>query len=97
MYVDAASKESSPSFAVGDVIQNHEGELILAFGELLDKSQSVTPVELFAIQVGIKYARQHNIKIHQIVSDSLLTVQAITRPEEDLSYVGQLHQILANF
>ncbi|XP_073291773.1 uncharacterized protein [Primulina huaijiensis] len=83
-------KEGFPSCAVGGVIRDHEGQPILAFGELIDKAQSVTMAELFAIQVGLKVARQHNIQIHQITSDSLLAVQAVTRPEEDLSYVGSI-------
>ncbi|XP_075477428.1 uncharacterized protein LOC142518525 [Primulina tabacum] len=88
--VDAAYKEGYPSCAVGGVIRDHEGQPILAFGELIDKAQSVTMAELLAIQVGLKVARQHNIQIHQITSDSLLAVQAVTRPEEDLSYVGSI-------
>ncbi|XP_075473359.1 uncharacterized protein LOC142504368 [Primulina tabacum] len=83
---------SSPSTccAVGGVIRDHEGQPILAFGELIDKVQSVTLAEIFAIQVGLIVARQHNIQIHHITSDSLLAVQTVTRPEEDLSYAGSI-------
>ncbi|XP_075521138.1 uncharacterized protein LOC142554347 [Primulina tabacum] len=85
-----SNEEGYPSCAVGGVIRDHEGQPILAYGELIVKTQSVTMAELLVIQVGLKVARQHNIQIHQITSDSLLAVQAVTRPEEDLSYVGSI-------
>ncbi|XP_073309898.1 uncharacterized protein [Primulina huaijiensis] len=45
----APYKEGYPSCAVGGVIRDHEGQPILAFGELIDKAQSVTMAELLAI------------------------------------------------
>ncbi|XP_073025234.1 uncharacterized protein [Primulina eburnea] len=86
--VDAAYKETSNQFAIGRVVRDNEGRMVLAFGMTIFKPQSVALAELGAIAAGIRVVQEHNILINHINSDSFLTVQEIMCPEEDLSYVG---------
>ncbi|XP_073275489.1 uncharacterized protein [Primulina huaijiensis] len=86
--VDAAYKETFNQFAIDGVVRDHEGRMILSFGMTIFKPQSVALAELGAVAAGIRVVQEHNILINHINSDSLLAVQAIMCPEEDLSYVG---------
>ncbi|XP_073041762.1 uncharacterized protein [Primulina eburnea] len=86
--VDAAYNADSNNYAIGGVVRNHAGQPVLAFGRKIDKPQSITCAELLAIEGGLQIAQLHDLPIHQVTSDSLLAVQAVTRPEENLSYVG---------
>ncbi|XP_073137815.1 uncharacterized protein [Henckelia pumila] len=90
MNVDAAYNENTSSFAIGRVIRNHEGQPILDFGRQIDNPQSVLFAELLAIQEGFKVAQTHNFQVNHFTSDSLLAVQAVTTPEEDLNYAGSI-------
>ncbi|XP_073137724.1 uncharacterized protein [Henckelia pumila] len=86
--VDAAYNERANSYAYGGIIRDHGGRPVLAFGRKLDKPQSVTVAELFAIKGGLKIAQDFGILVNQITSDSLLAVRAVTGLEEDFSYAG---------
>ncbi|XP_073015691.1 uncharacterized protein [Primulina eburnea] len=86
--VDAAYNETSGSFAIGGVVRNDEGQPMLAFGKKITKPQSVLLAELTAIAEGLLLVQDHHLQLNQICSDSLLAVQAVTRPEEDFSYAG---------
>ncbi|XP_073032978.1 uncharacterized protein [Primulina eburnea] len=88
--VDAAYTEESNSCSIGGVVRNHEGQPIVVFGRKIDMPQSVICAELLAILGGIKQAQMHNLEIHHIASDSLFSVQAVTTPEENLSYSGSI-------
>ncbi|XP_075481264.1 uncharacterized protein LOC142521977 [Primulina tabacum] len=94
MNVDAAYNVNLNSFAVGGVVRNHEGQPLIAFGMKIRKPASIVYGELAAIDIGMKIANDHNLFINQITSDSLLTVQAVTHIDEDLSYVGTYAQYI---
>lgn len=99
--VDAAYNENSNCYAIGRVIRDHDGNIQIAFGRKISKPQSVIYSELLAIREGIHVVRERDLVIHEIVSDSLLAVQAVTAHEEDLSYTGVLaadiKELLDNF
>ncbi|XP_073021819.1 uncharacterized protein [Primulina eburnea] len=86
--VDAAYNINSNSYAIGGIVRNHEGQPVLAFGKKIHKTPSVTSAELVAIEEGIHTTQHHHLRINQLTSDSLLAVQAVTCPKEDLSYNG---------
>ncbi|XP_073152476.1 uncharacterized protein [Henckelia pumila] len=88
MDVDVAYNEGLNSYTIGGVVRNHEGQPVLAFGHRIPKPPSVLCSELLAIVEGLKIANSNNIKIHCVSSDSLLTVQAVTKLEENRSYAG---------
>ncbi|XP_075489675.1 uncharacterized protein LOC142528510 [Primulina tabacum] len=88
---------NSNNYAIGGVVRNHEGQPVLAFGRKIDKPQSITCAKLLAIEGGLQIAQLHDLPIHQVTSDSLLAVQAITRPEDNLSYVGSLATDIRTF
>ncbi|XP_073136975.1 uncharacterized protein [Henckelia pumila] len=92
MDVDAAYIERTGQYAFGGLIRNHQGHPLLVFGRNLDRPLSVTAAELFAIEGGLRIARDHGFQAHQVASDSLLVVQAVTRRDEDHSYVGSIAQ-----
>ncbi|XP_075524521.1 uncharacterized protein LOC142556914 [Primulina tabacum] len=75
---------------LGGIVRNHEGQPVLAFGKHIIKPPSVTAAELFAIEEGIQMTQNHPLRIHQLTSDSLLAVQAITCPKVDLGYNGTI-------
>ncbi|XP_073019468.1 uncharacterized protein [Primulina eburnea] len=88
--VDAAYNEESNCFAIGGVVRNHEGQPVLAFGKKISKPRSITYAELMAIESGLKIYQMRNLSLHQVTSDSLLAVQAVTRLEENLNYVRSI-------
>ncbi|XP_073307113.1 uncharacterized protein [Primulina huaijiensis] len=95
--VDAAYNEDFNKYAIGGVVRNHERQPVLAFGKKIDKPQSIKCDELLAIEGGLQIAQFHDLPIRQVTSDSLLAVQAITKPEENISYVGSIATDIRNF
>ncbi|XP_073061928.1 uncharacterized protein [Primulina eburnea] len=88
--VDTAYNEESNCYAIGGVVRNHEGQPVLAFGKKINKPQSIAYAELLVIENGLKISQMSNLLLHQVTSDSLLAVQAVTRLEENLSYIWSI-------
>ncbi|XP_073137107.1 uncharacterized protein [Henckelia pumila] len=92
MDVDAAFNVDLNLYAIGGVVRDHEGSLVIAFGKKVPQVPSVVHAELMAISAGLNIVVDKGINIHQVSTDSLLAVQAVTCPEDDLSYVGSIAQ-----
>lgn len=88
MSVDAAVKWDSIRFAVGGVMRDHDGRMVLALGQKISKPSSTRYAELVAIKEGIRTALNYRLEIHEVITYSLLTVQTVANPEVDFSYVG---------
>lgn len=86
--VDASFPVASEYCGIGGVIKNHEGQLVAAFGRVLPNPGSVIMGELLAIKKGLIYVKERGFHHVNVSSDSLLAVQAVTKPVDDLSYVG---------
>ncbi|XP_073051687.1 uncharacterized protein [Primulina eburnea] len=91
---DAAYNANLNRFSVGGAIRDHEGKIVLAFGHQTKKTPSVEYAELEAMREGLKKVKEFSLQIQEVTSDSLLAVQAVTSPEEDLSYTGAIaHEV----
>ncbi|XP_073042029.1 uncharacterized protein [Primulina eburnea] len=90
MEVDAAVNEATDNYSIGGIVRDHAGHILLAFGRKIPKPVSVVHGELVAIQEGLRVIQEQNLTIHDITTDSLLAVQAVTNPEEDFSYTGAI-------
>lgn len=88
MNVDAAVNWAANSYAIGGVVHDHEGRLMLAFGKIISRPPSTTYAELEAIKEGMQIAKDYRLEIKEINSDSLLAVQAVANSEANFSYVG---------
>lgn len=93
MNVDVAVNWETNSLAIGGVVRDNEGRMVLAFGKIILRPPSVTFAELVAIKEGLQMALHHMIETHEINSDSFQAVQAVTNPEVDLSYVGAIANV----
>ncbi|XP_073025263.1 uncharacterized protein [Primulina eburnea] len=91
---DATYNENSNSFSVGGVIRDHEGKIVLAFGHQIKKTTSVVYAELEAMREGLRKAKEFSLQIQEVTSGSLLALQTVTSPVEDLSYTGVIaHEV----
>ncbi|XP_073059735.1 uncharacterized protein [Primulina eburnea] len=88
--VDAAVNETNDNYSIGGVVRDHDGHILIAFGRLISKPLSVVHGELMAIREGLRVIQERDLQIHDITTDSLLAVQAVTNPAEDLSYTGAI-------
>ncbi|XP_073124834.1 uncharacterized protein [Henckelia pumila] len=88
--VDAAYNENTGTYAIGGVVRDHEGNLIMAFERKIGKPPLVVYAELLAFHEGMKLMRDRQLVIHEFTTDSLLTMQAVTYPEENFSYIGAI-------
>ncbi|XP_073138645.1 uncharacterized protein [Henckelia pumila] len=86
--VDASFYEENNRCRIGGVIRDFKGQPLAAFGQSILMSSFVVLRELFAILAGIEIIRERDINRVVVSSDSLLTVQAVTESNGDLSYVG---------
>ncbi|XP_075499773.1 uncharacterized protein LOC142538311 [Primulina tabacum] len=77
-------------YSIGGVIRNHEGQPVLVFRNKTEKPSSVLYAELLAILKRLNMFSTHNLRLHHISSDSLLTLQEVLLEEENFSYAGAL-------
>ncbi|XP_073056982.1 uncharacterized protein [Primulina eburnea] len=88
--VDVCYDERRGSFGTRGIIRGSDGLGIIAFGKSIPKPQSLMDGELLAIRDGLKVAKERQCFSLQIASDSLLAVQEVTNPSENLSHTGIL-------
>ncbi|XP_075492475.1 uncharacterized protein LOC142530527 [Primulina tabacum] len=88
--VDAALNEATGNYSIGGTMRDHEGHILIAFGRKIYKPISVVHGELVAIREGLRVILEQDLNIHDITTDSLLAVQAVTNPAEDFSYIGAI-------
>ncbi|XP_073042013.1 uncharacterized protein [Primulina eburnea] len=88
--VDATINEATNNYSIGGTVRDHEGHILIAFGRKISKPLSVVHGELVAIREGLRVIQDQDLIIHEITTDSLLAVQAVTNPAEDLSYTGAI-------
>ncbi|XP_073137264.1 uncharacterized protein [Henckelia pumila] len=88
--VDAALNTHTNNYAVGGVVRDHVGNLILAFGMKIPKPVSVTYGELMALREVLRLIVKRGMDINEVYTDSFLAAQAVARPKEDYSYIGAI-------
>ncbi|XP_075523989.1 uncharacterized protein LOC142556414 [Primulina tabacum] len=88
--VDAAVNFDTGGYSIWVIVRDHDGQILLAFGKGISKTQSVVFAELLSIRDGMRLLEERGIEAHVITTDSLLAVQAVINPAEDLSYCGAL-------
>lgn len=86
--VDASFPECSEFFGVGGVLRNHDDNLVAAFGRTFPKTDSIVLGELLAIIEGLLIVRDKGFLNVIMYSYSLLSVQAVTKPLDNQTYVG---------
>ncbi|XP_073130767.1 uncharacterized protein [Henckelia pumila] len=101
MDVDVVVNFESNWFAIGGVVRDHVGKIIIAFGQNITKPPSVVYAELMAIREGIALVQDRGLTTNFISFDSLLAVKAIIGLEEDRSINGaitnEIRSLLSRF
>ncbi|XP_073138031.1 uncharacterized protein [Henckelia pumila] len=88
--VNVQINEATGDFSIGGLVRNHEGQALLAFANRILKPPSKVFGDLVAVREGLRLVQERGMNIHEIVTDSLLAVQAVTNPAEDVSYTGNI-------
>ncbi|XP_075515861.1 uncharacterized protein LOC142550670 [Primulina tabacum] len=88
--VDAAVNFDTGGYSIGGIVRDHDDQILFAFGKRISKPQSVVFAELLSIRDGMRLLEERGIEVHVIIIDSLLAVQVVINPAEDLSYCGAL-------
>ncbi|XP_073119812.1 uncharacterized protein [Henckelia pumila] len=88
MEVDACVNVKKQHFGIGGVLKDFDGRILQAFGMSIAAPSSVVEGELIVIHEGIKFIHARGIRRCRIVSDSLISVQAVMKSEEDFTYIG---------
>ncbi|XP_073137705.1 uncharacterized protein [Henckelia pumila] len=88
--VTALINELSGDYSVGGIVRNSEGQALLAFATRISKPQSIIYGDLVAVHKGICLVQDRGMEIHEITTDSLLAVQAVTKPVDNVSYTGDI-------
>ncbi|XP_073121074.1 uncharacterized protein [Henckelia pumila] len=86
--VDVSFDDNNNVSGIGGIVRDPERQPVVAYGKKLVMSGSVVLGELLSIKAGMEFLREKDLHQVLIVSHSLLAVQAVTSPKEDLSYVG---------
>ncbi|XP_075492375.1 uncharacterized protein LOC142530426 [Primulina tabacum] len=86
--VDASVNEERQQFSIGGVVRDNQGRLLLAFGKQINQPLSVEHGELLAIREGIILLYEKGFTDVQVISDYLLAVQAVTKYQDDIGYIG---------
>lgn len=77
-------------YAVGGVVRDHTGRIVLAFGRNIERPPSVVYADLLGICEGMKCLAERNVIFHIVASDSLLAVQAVNRLHDDFTYLDTI-------
>lgn len=94
--VDACVNAALQKFGIGGVIMDSRRRIIIAFGQQIPAPMSVVDGELQAIQEGLNIANARGLRRLRVVSDSLISVQAVTNINEDYHYTGARIQQIKN-
>ncbi|KAK6155028.1 hypothetical protein DH2020_009276 [Rehmannia glutinosa] len=85
---DACFNMDRGLYGIGGVIRNNQGQLLFAFGKKIAKPTSVLEGEMCAIIEGLNLLLHHHFHGAYVATDSLLAVQAVISPTENLGYPG---------
>ncbi|XP_073152483.1 uncharacterized protein [Henckelia pumila] len=88
--VNALINDATGDFSIGGLVRNHEGQALLAFANRILKPPSRVFADLVVVREGIRLVQERGMDIHEIVTDSLLAVQAVANPAEDVSYTENI-------
>ncbi|XP_073282893.1 uncharacterized protein [Primulina huaijiensis] len=88
--VDASYNTNINAYEIGGAVRDHQGKMICAFGQKIKQPLSVTHGELIALHEGLKILGDRNYQGVYVASNSLLTVQAVTKLYEDFGYMGTI-------
>lgn len=94
--VDACVNANLQKFGIGGVIMDPRRRIIIAFGQQISSPLSVVDGELQAIHEGLKIANARGFRRLRVVSDSLISMQAVTNIIEDYHYTGARIQQIKN-
>ncbi|XP_073049043.1 uncharacterized protein [Primulina eburnea] len=84
---DACVNKEADWYSIGGVLRDHQGRLLLAFGNRISQHISVVHGELLAVLEGVKLLYEKNFNNVLVETDFLLAVQAVAATQDDLNYV----------
>ncbi|PON89584.1 Ribonuclease H-like domain containing protein [Trema orientale] len=79
--VDAAIFEGGDAIDIGEIIRDSEGVILTCWALKVTGGFDVLTTELITIREGIRLAIDLGCPLHEIESDSLLAVHAISQPQ----------------
>ncbi|XP_074341830.1 uncharacterized protein LOC141679223 [Apium graveolens] len=85
---DASFKVGEGSFSIGLLLRDHQGKFIVGKVQRLVMVSSVLEAEVIAIREGLHWLASLPYQNVEVESDSLLAVQAIKRPHDNILEVG---------
>ncbi|CAI9769985.1 unnamed protein product [Fraxinus pennsylvanica] len=75
---DAAVNIEEGEIAIGAVVRNHRGEVMVSLGKVFKGNYSPLTAKILAIREGLEFVADSGLRVNIVETDSLLSVQAIS-------------------